>query len=482
LINQDIFRTYDIRGIVGEDLTEEVAYKIGKAYGGLLREENDMVYGKVAVGKDTRQSSNHIAHALAEGIFDAGFHVYDLGACVTPALYFYCHTQAVDGGIMVTGSHNPPEYNGFKVCVGKEAIYGEQIQKLAQKAEEEQHSAGPSNGETGVANYQPVLPSYLDYLKDEFAHLKELNQKRGSLAVGVDAGNAAAGLVMPELLEALGFEVHPLYCDLDPEFPNHHPDPTQLENLKDLRDMLQARRLEVGLSFDGDADRLGVVDEVGGVVWGDRLMVLYAQDILQENSSKQCIIGEVKCSQVMYDQIERLGGRALMWKTGHSLIKKKMKEENAVLAGEMSGHLFFADRYFGYDDAVYAGLRLLEILLKKQPSLSELLKDLPETSVTPELRVECADNKKFQVVERLKGAFQAGQLEVPFNIREIYTIDGLRVVFQEGWGLVRASNTQPALVMRFEAENEDLLQQYKDWMTDLVEKIVAQVEGGQERA
>ena len=478
-VKEEIFRTYDIRGYVEEDFTPDTVYTIGIAYSRMLWEDGKVKYRKIAVGRDVRSSSEELASSLSKALIHNGLDVIDLGVCTTPALYYACHTMQVDGGIMITGSHNPPEYNGMKICVGKETIFGEDIQRLRRIIEEEltpPRKETLSSAEGNLEEYL-IIPDYRNYLEGKFSFMKELNQelqsRRGSpLSVCVDAGNGTVGLVLPQLLNNLGFEVHPLYTKPDPSFPNHHPDPTELDNLQDLIEEVTSKGLECGLSFDGDGDRLGVVDEKGEVIWGDRLMLLYARDILEEmkGEEKPTFIGEVKCSQILYDKISELGGRPIMWKTGHSLIKKKMKEEGAVLAGEMSGHLFFADRYFGYDDAVYAGMRLLEILLKKGTYLSHLLSDLPTSFITPEIRVECPEEKKFKLIEELRDEVEKQRDSLPFNVRDVITIDGLRIVFEQGWGLVRASNTQPMLVMRFEAESKELLQDYRDWLMSEVEK------------
>jgi phosphomannomutase/phosphoglucomutase len=361
------------------------------------------------------------------------------------------HLKA-DGGVMITGSHNAAEYNGFKLCIGKEALHGEEIQQLKKVMDSGKFSTG-----SGTVTERPLLGEYLTYLKQSFASVKGQ-----SLHVVIDCGNGAAGLVAREAMEQLGCRVTGLFCEVDGRFPNHHPDPTVMENLEDLIRTVKETGADVGIGYDGDADRIGAVDERGNILWGDRLMVIFSRDILASRPGST-ILSEVKASQSLYDDIQKHGGRPIMWKTGHSLIKAKMKEESAVLAGEMSGHMFFADRYFGYDDAIYASCRLVEILAKTGKPLSSLLADLPQTAVTPEIRVDCADNYKFDLVARVQaklGDYAKSKQPLPGSgliIRDVVTIDGIRVIFDDGWGLIRASNTQPALVLRCEASTPERL-------------------------
>ena len=450
-----IFREYDIRGIVEHDLTPEVVEKIGRAYATLARERG---VKKVTVGRDGRLTSPDLRNQLIAGLTGAGVDVVDLGLCATPLLYFSLFHAAVDGGIMITGSHNAAEYNGFKMCVGKEALYGDNIQRLKEIFDHEQFSSGQ-----GTVVEQPIIPEYLKFLKEQFSTVRA-----EGIRVVIDSGNGAASLVAKEALEQLGCQVTCLYCDLDGNFPNHHPDPTVVENLADLIATVKEVKAHVGIGYDGDADRIGVIDEQGGILWGDRLLLLFARDVLEEHPGST-FISEVKASQVFYDDISKRGGRAIMWKTGHSIIKAKMKEEKAVLAGEMSGHVFFADRYYGYDDAIYASCRLIEILVKQQKPLSNLLADVPQTVVTPEIRVDCSDDQKFQRVAAVTKRLQ--EIEVTQDlkttdlpIRELITIDGIRVRFDHGWGLIRASNTQPALVLRFEAASQEQLSQIREYL------------------
>jgi len=438
-----LFREYDLRGIVGSELTEDTAERVGRAYATYVSGQGVTT---ISLGRDGRLSSPGLYGALSKGLLDGGLNVIDIGVCTSPLVYFSLFTLPVDGGIMITGSHNAAEYNGFKICVGKGAIHGEEIQELRRVMERGSFVSG-----TGRLSEHPIIPDYLAYLKKSFASVDA-----AGLHVVIDCGNGAASLVAKQALELLGCKVTVLYGDLDGRFPNHHPDPTVLENLSDLMQAVKDHQADVGIGYDGDADRIGAVDEKGEVLWGDRLLVIYSRDILAEKPGGT-IISEVKASQSLYDDIAKRGGRPIMWKTGHSLIKAKMKEESAVLAGEMSGHMFFADRYFGYDDAVYASCRLVEILAKKAQPLSSLVSDLPKTVVTPEIRVDLPDTIKFDVVCEIEKAFadylKTGQELGPdsLRLRDLITIDGVRAVFDDGWGLIRASNTQPALVLRFEA-------------------------------
>lgn len=441
-----LFREYDIRGIVGEELTEDAAEQIGLAYSTVARGQGAQT---VSVGRDGRLSSPSLHARLLKGLTAGGLNVVDIGICPTPLVYFSLHRLPVDGGIMITGSHNAAEYNGFKLCIGKAALHGEGIQNLRTTIESGRFASG-----SGVVSSHPIIPEYLSYLKEQFAHVD------GSrLRVVVDSGNGAASLVAAEALAQLGCQVTELYCDLDGRFPNHHPDPTVIENLKDLIRKVRETGSHLGLGYDGDADRIGAVDEKGNILWGDRLMVVYARDILEAKPGST-IISEVKASQHLYDDIQKRGGRPIMWKTGHSLIKAKMKDEQAALAGEMSGHMFFADRYFGYDDAIYASCRLVEILAKRKKPLSSLVADLPPSCVTPEIRVDCPDEVKFELVQQVQAKLVASaEAKAPLGgsgliIRDVVTIDGIRAIFNDGWGLIRASNTQPALVLRFEAGSE----------------------------
>lgn len=438
-----LFREYDLRGIVGSELSEDLAERLGRAYSTYVSKRG---VGTISVGRDGRLSSPALHKALLKGLLAGGLDVIDIGICTSPLVYFSLFTLPIGGGIMITGSHNAAEYNGFKICVGKTAIYGEEIQELRRVLEKGAFVSGK-----GRLFEHSIIPDYLAYLQKSFTHVQA-----NRLHVVIDCGNGAASLIAKQALELLGCKVTGLYCDLDGRFPNHHPDPTVLDNLFDLMQAVKNHGADVGIGYDGDADRIGAVDEQGQVLWGDRLLVLYSRDILAVKPGST-IISEVKASQSLYDDIAKRGGRAIMWKTGHSLMKAKMKEEAAVLAGEMSGHMFFADRYFGYDDAVYASCRLIEILAKARQPLSSLVSDLPRSVVTPEIRVDLPDTVKFDVVERIRQRFteylktRQGLGPKKLALQNLITIDGVRAIFDEGWGLIRASNTQPALVLRFEA-------------------------------
>lgn len=462
-ISDEIFREYDIRGIFGKDLLPETAVLIAKAYAVYIKDKGVYKDGfKVSVGRDVRTSSDAIRDALVAGLTESGINVVDVGVCPTPLQYFSMHTLKVDGGFMITGSHNPPEYNGFKVSVGNETIHGKEIQRLKEIIKA--GLKGAPSGKTGNIEKAGIIPGYVDYVA---ANIKLAAIKR-PLKLVLDSGNGTAGIVAPELLKKLGCEIIELFSEPDGRFPNHHPDPTVPKNLKTLSETVVKEKADFGVAYDGDADRLGVVDEAGNIVWGDKLMVIFSRAILAKTPGAT-IVGEVKCSQTMYDEIKRLGGVPVMWKTGHSLIKARMKELKAAFAGEMSGHIFFADRWFGFDDAIYSSCRLAEIMAEKRDAdagfpFSALLKGVPDTFVTPEMRIVCPDKLKFEVIERLDKAVGKGRGD--FKIRDIIRIDGLRINFDGGWALVRASNTQPVLVLRFEAENEALLEKAKGFIKE----------------
>ena len=439
-----IFREYDIRGKVGEDFTEEVVFLIGKAYGTLVKRKGGK---KIVSGRDGRLSGEALQEALIKGITSTGVDVLDIGITPTPVMYFSLfYLEGLGGGIQVTGSHNPPEFNGLKICVGKDTIYGREIQRIRDMIEKEDFEKGDGKYQEGE-----VIDSYINYLKD--------NIKLGRpLRVALDPGNGVCALTAPKIFQELGCEVECLFCEVDGTFPNHHPDPVVPENLKDLRETVLNKNLEVGFGYDGDGDRIGVIDEKGQIIWGDQLLTIFAEDLLKRYPSAK-IIGEVKCSRAMYERIAELGGQPIMWKTGHSLIKNKMKEEGALLAGEMSGHIFFADKWFGFDDGLYASLRLAEILSHSNKPLSSFLEDLPKLISTPEIRTPCPDEVKFTIVQELVSTFKKEGYKV-------IDVDGARIEFKEGWALVRASNTQPVLVLRFEAENEQFLTQLKEKVYD----------------
>ncbi len=446
-MNPQIFREYDIRGVADRDLTDEVALGIGRALGTLCAERGKR---HIVVGRDCRVSSKRLRDALVKGLVEAGRHVTEIEVGPTPLLYFAVHHLDADGGVMVTGSHNPPEDNGFKILVGKDTVHGDDIRALGRKVMAGEYT--PAGG--GSVGKKVVSDAYIAFMKGniKLAHT--------DLKVVVDAGNGAGGPLAIATMRALGLNPDPLYCEMDGRFPNHHPDPTLPENVEELIRRVRETNADVGIAYDGDADRIGAVDRNGDIVWGDKLLIAFARDILARRPGG-AILGEVKCSQTLYDDIAKQGGRPILWKTGHSLIKAKLKEEKALVAGEMSGHMFFADRYFGYDDAIYASLRLLEILAERRQSIGEILHDVPRTYATPELRVNCPDEAKFGVVQKVLAHYR--------KTHEVNDVDGARINFGDGWGLVRASNTQPVLVLRFEANSEAR----RDQLRGEVERVVA---------
>jgi phosphomannomutase/phosphoglucomutase len=434
-MNLNIFREYDIRGIVERDFPDSLVVDLGRAYATLLHRAGKR---EITLGRDCRLTSDHLNSLLLEGLLASGINVIDIGVVPTPLLYFSVRHWKMDGGAMITGSHNSAEYNGFKLGVGESTIFGEQIQELARIME--RRAFAPAAGR-GRVEKRPITPEYAAFIKHNFRF-------RRPLKVAVDGGNGCGGAVAAPLMRELGLETVELYIEMDGHFPHHHPDPTVEANMRDLTRAVVEHRTNLGIAYDGDADRIGAVDEQGRIIWGDELLVLFSRAILAEHPGAT-IIGEVKCSQRLYDDIARRGGRPIMWKTGHSLLKEKLRAENAALAGEMSGHMFFADRYYGFDDAVYASFRLLEILDRAGLSLSQLLADLPPSATTPEIRVDCPDDRKFEIARRLAEHFRAR-----YPVSEI---DGVRVKFEDGWGLARASNTQPALVLRFEGRDQAAL-------------------------
>jgi len=446
-----IFRAYDIRGVVGEDLTAEVATLVGKAFGTTIVRGGG---SRVLVGRDGRLSGPELSAALIDGIRSTGCNVIEVGMGPTPTFYFGLHELGADGGIQVTGSHNPPEYNGFKTCVGTMTIYGDAIQAMRAMIEADDFETGDGAYETA-----DLIPAYK-------AMIFERIKIERPMKIAVDSGNGVAGPIAPEIYRELGCDVVEMYSEVDGNFPNHHPDPTLEEAVVDLRAKVTTEGLDVGLGFDGDADRVGIIDENGDIVWGDRLTVLLARDMLERQPGAS-VIFDVKCSQQLHDDIAAHGGKPIMWKTGHSLIKGKMKEEGALLAGEMSGHLFFKENFFGHDDAIYAGAKLLEIASRQPGGFSELLADLPETFATPEIRYDSTEEAKFEVCARLKD-----ELAAEF---EVIDIDGVRAVLDGGWGLARPSNTGPIIVLRFEAESAARLEEIKALFFERIERIEAEL-------
>jgi len=435
-----IFRAYDIRGVVTDALTPEAVREIGRAFGS---ESAAAGHTSVAIGRDGRLSGPALSEALAEGLQSAGIDVIDIGMVPTPVLYFATHHLDTGTGIMVTGSHNPPDYNGLKMMIGGDALFGDGIQRLKRRLDEGDLVSG-----TGGYRQEDVLPAYMERLLDDVSLARPMR-------IAFDCGNGVAGVAAPRLFERLGTEAHGLFTDVDGTFPNHHPDPAKPANLVDLRNLVAETGAEIGLAFDGDGDRVGVIDDRGNVIWPDRQMVLFSRDVLERNPGAT-IVYDVKCSKVLPEAIEQAGGEPLMYKTGHSFIKKRMKETGALLGGEMSGHLFFKERWYGFDDALYAAARLLEILSRSDRRASEIFGDIPDSINTPELNVVLErDGAQHAFVE----AFTAN---AAFPGATLTTIDGLRADYPDVWGLVRASNTTPSLVIRFEADDETALARIQD--------------------
>jgi phosphomannomutase/phosphoglucomutase len=439
-ISAAIFRQYDIRGIVGQDLTEEVALRLGQAYAQLLVTRG--IRGAVAVGRDNRPSGSALRDALVSGLTGAGVDVVDVGVVPTPLLYWSLHHEPVVGGIQITGSHNPPEYNGFKMCLGTASLHGEEIQALYRSIVAGIYPAGQ-----GTVRHVEVIDRYVT---DIAARIGRITRPDGSaMRVVYDCGNGAGALVAPQLMAALGVEGIGLFTESDGTFPNHHPDPTVPENLVDCIAAVQREGAELGIAFDGDADRIGVVDRHGRIIWGDHILLLYARDVLARTGRGQPIIFDVKCSQALMDGITAAGGTPVMWKTGHSLIKDKMKAMGAPIAGEMSGHMFFTEGFYGHDDALYAAARLLRIVADAGQPIDALLADVPPFVSTPEIRIDTDEETKFAVMSRAVAHFRA--------THDVIDVDGVRVLFGDGWGLLRASNTQPVIVARYEATTPERL-------------------------
>jgi phosphomannomutase/phosphoglucomutase len=432
-----VFREYDIRGIADKEITEDFAYTLAQAYAQLLPED---VSKPVVVARDVRLSGLRLQQAVMRGFIEQGIDVIDLGMVPTPLAYYAVFHLKAAGCIMVTASHNPAAYNGFKLMLGQESFHGEALQALKRTM---LHGNIKHAEKQGSIQYQDLSQVYADFVVQDCKLARPLK-------VVIDAGNGPAGLLAAPVYRGLGCDVVELYCEPDGHFPNHHPDPTVAENMQDIAAKVCEVGADLGIAFDGDGDRIGVVDEKGQMIWGDMLLILFARELLRHHP-RATVISEAKSSQLLYDDIEARGGKALMWRTGHSPMKAKMKETGALLAGEMSGHFFFADRYFGFDDAVYAGARLLQLLAAKKEPISSLLHDLPSKVSTPEIRIDCPDAEKFGIVEAAKQYF-ADEGYV------MNTIDGLRLYHAGGWALLRASNTQPALVLRYEADDAVTLQ------------------------
>jgi phosphomannomutase/phosphoglucomutase len=452
-INEAIFREYDIRGIVKNDLPDEVVQRIASAYARVFIREGKQT---IAVAMDGRPSSPHLKEIVINNLVKYGLHVTDIGLVPTPVLYYAIFKLGFEGGIIITASHNPAEYNGFKAMVGREAQSGAQIKEIYTLAENKDF---PEESE-GRRETRNIIDDYLEFIAADIKMEKKLK-------VVVDCGNGTGGITAIPLYRMLGVDLEVLYGDVDGHFPNHHPDPTKQENLQDLLARVDELKADVGIGFDGDADRIGVVDGSGNILWGDQLTQIFARDILASTPGAK-IISEVKASETLYQEIADLGGIPIMWKTGHSLIKKKIAAENAALAGEVSGHIFFNDRWFGFDDAVYAGARLLELLSRSEKSLPEIYSTLPSVVNTPEIRVDTQEEAKFVIVNRIVEHFKKSH--------EVIDIDGARIKFDNGWALVRASNTQPSLVLRFEADTQEHLQEIQDHVNPILSQIRSQVE------
>jgi len=451
-LNEKIFREYDIRGIADKELPDSIVVDLGRSLGAFISKKGGRT---ISVGRDCRLSSDRIRNSLITGLNASGIDVIDVGLVPTPLLYFSVKHLKLDGGIMITGSHNPPEHNGFKVCVGPSTIHGEEIQEVRKILVEKAFVIG-----SGKLTNHDIKPAYTEMILSNIKHPLKLN-------VVIDSGNGMGGMIAPDLFRKLGCDVTDLFSDLDGRFPNHHPDPTVPENLGALNKAVKDIDAAVGIGFDGDADRIGIVDPSGRSIYGDELLVVFSRDILKNNPGAT-IISEVKASHRLFNDISAHGGRPILWKTGHSLIKAKMKEEGALLAGEMSGHIFFNDRYYGYDDAIYAAARLLEILASSKKTTAQLLSDLPSSFSTPEIRRDCPDDVKFVLVEKALNKFKSQGLKVN-------SIDGARVEFPDGWGLVRASNTQPVLVLRFEANSQSRLNEIQSQMESTVADLLKEL-------
>lgn len=440
MFNPSIFRQYDIRGRVGTELDNDAVASIAAAFCAYVQSSGRQ---RLIVGRDNRASSQGFRDIIVAVCLKSGFDVVDIGEVITPVFYFASRHLEIDAGIMITASHNPGYDNGFKLLLGTSTIYGDEIQKIAGMAERQERIAGENSGKLALADVTE------DYIRAITSRI-ELGPRK--LKLVVDCGNGTAGYIAPVVLKALGCDVVELFCDSDPAFPNHHPDPVKVENCQDLIRVVRDEKADLGIGFDGDGDRLGVVAPNGDIIWGDTLMILYWREILAKRPGLDCIV-EVKCSQALVDEIERLGGRPMIYKTGHSLIKAKMKEIGAIFTGEMSGHMFFADEYYGYDDALYAAARLLRILSKSAMNINELLADVPVYYSTPEIRMKSSDTEKFVIVERVLEHFR--------RLYEVIDIDGARILFPGGWGLVRASNTGPELILRCEGKTPEDLERIK---------------------
>ena len=455
-MNENIFREYDIRGVVEADFTKDVVISIAKSLGTLLLNKG---YINCVIGYDARHSADFLFTTFSETLNSLGIDVISIGECTTPMLYFAQIDMATDAAVMITGSHNPSDMNGFKMLLKDGAIFGEAIQNLKNLILD--NKLAPEVSEKGTTKTVLVKDKYTSYLKENITLGKE------KLKIVVDGGNGTGGEIAAEVFRDFGCEVIELYTKPDGDFPNHHPDPTVPAYMTDLIAKVKETKADLGIGYDGDADRIGVVDETGKLLFGDHLMILFSREILSRKPGS-AIVGEVKCSKTLYDEIENLGGKGVMWKAGHSLIKAKMKEIKAELGGEVSGHIFFKDRFFGFDDALYASLRLLEILSSTTKSISELLSDIPKTIMTPEIRLDSNDDTKFEIVKRVTDFFK----KEGYNVSDV---DGVRVIFEDGFGLLRASNTQPAIVQRYEAITQERLEEIQKLIQDKLKEIEEQL-------
>lgn len=455
ILNPVIFREYDVRGVVDKEYDSDFVYHLGKAYAKLHSLKIQSKNPTITLGQDARKSSPKLIEALTQGLLDSGYNVKHLGLVTSPMAYFTTfYYPDVHGTIMVTGSHNPPEYNGFKISIGKSTIFGEEILELKKIIEKKDYLTGK-----GSLSKLDIFSDYIEKHKKEFGDLS-------GVEVVLDCGNGAAGAIVRKLYQACGIKPEILFEQPDGTFPNHHPDPTVEKNLKDLKEKVLSKKAQLGIGFDGDADRIGMVDAKAKTVLGDELMILISRDILKHKKNAK-IIGDVKCSHRLYNDIKKNGGIPIMWKTGHSLIKQKVKEENAPFGGELSGHIFFNDRNYGYDDAPYAGLRIIEIIKKTGKSVEELLAGLPKAYYTPEIRIDTTEEKKYQIVEVIKEKYKATK-----NGAQVTTMDGIRVQFEDAWFLARPSNTQPVIVLRFEATTEERLESLKKEINQIVEPLL----------
>ena len=445
MANPHIFRQYDIRGVVGPDVTAEVAEQIGRAFASLAIRRLGKARPTLALGRDNRLTSEELAAGVRRGMMAAGAHVIDVGLVPTPVHSFAVYFGEHDGGLQVTGSHNPPQYNGFKMTLGG-AIYGDSIQEIRRMIDESDYESGE-----GSVEEREVMDDYVRYIAERF----QIGRK---LKVVVDCGNGTGSIVAERLLTALGdnVEVIPIFCESDGTFPNHHPDPVVDKNLVDIIAKVKETGADLGVAFDGDADRIGAIDDRGEIVRGDTLLLLYGLDLIQRRGPGQKVVFDVKCSQLLPEMLEKAGGVPVMNATGHSLIKKRMKEEGSLLSGELSGHIMFGDNYFGYDDALYGAVLLIDIVARQNRPLSEWIAEFPVFVSTAELRYPATEETKFAIVERATEHFRAGH--------EVIDVDGARVLFGDGWGLIRASNTEPVLVARYEAKTEERLQEIRSEM------------------